>query len=158
MATTSSDAGVACALLHMAMHALIRAGWAPVLVLGVHGMGLFSVDLYGIIPNFDVYMHLAGGIAIGYFFAVGLTTEHAETVLGTLTRLGRSAMVILLVGMAAIVWELTEWACDVAFGTHYLGHQFDTLGDIIMGLVGGGCVAGATAVRTAPHAPEPVGR
>jgi hypothetical protein len=46
-----------------------------------------------------------------------------------------------LVCLAAVFWEFAEWTADHTLGTHCQLGLDDTLGDIVMGLLGGSVFA-----------------
>jgi hypothetical protein len=116
---------------------LRRAAWAPLLVLGLHLFAALALGLYRIWPPTDIPMHFLGGIAIAFFFA------HAYRAAEELDLLGRPAAVLgevtvfALVGSATVFWEFAEFLFDRYVGTHLQDGVDDTLGDMLMGLLGG---------------------
>jgi peptidoglycan/LPS O-acetylase OafA/YrhL len=116
---------------------LRRAAWAPVLVLALHLFAVLVLGLYQIWPPTDIPMHFLGGIAIAFFFA---HAYHAAEELGLL---GRPAAVLgevtvfALVCSATVFWEFAEFLFDRHLGTHLQDGLDDTLGDMLMGLLGG---------------------
>src|SRR5690606_17541667 len=85
---------------------------------------------------FDILMHFLGGLALGWFsayFLVKCIPQHSKSF--TVFFLGILSMVLIL----ALIWEGFEFVQGIAVnGENYL---IDTIGDIVMGLLGGTLVA-----------------
>lgn len=115
---------------------LRRAAWAPILVFGLHAVSS-ALGLYGVWPPLDIPMHFLGGMAITYFF--GRAYRTAEE----LDLLGRPAVVLGLVTVLALTcsstvfWEFAEFLSDRYAGTHAQKGLADTLGDMLVGILGG---------------------
>jgi hypothetical protein len=114
----------------------LQPAWAPVLVFGLHVLSSRVFDLYALWPPLDVPMHLAGGLAIGFFFhqitarctGAGLLAAPAWMI---------AVAVFALTGTAAVLWEFAEFLSDRYLGTHAQGGLQDTLGDMALGIAGG---------------------
>ena len=116
---------------------LWQAGWAPAAVFVLHRVasGLRAYDHY---PDLDVPMHLAGGVAIAYFFHTASVNGSRRRVLGPYHRLTHVILVFALVGTAAVCWEFAEFLSDRYLGTNAQGGSLDdTLKDMALGMVGG---------------------
>jgi di/tricarboxylate transporter len=90
--------------------------------------------------------HFVGGIAITYFFRVGIV--HAQEFIG---RIPRSIQLVLSLGLTAVtavVWELLEFLSDITFGTHMNLGVSDTLSDLLFGLLGALVVVVAGSLRS----------
>lgn len=141
-------------LLPFLLTTLRRAAWAPILVFGLHVASSF-LGLYDVWPPLDVPMHFLGGMAIAWFF------RHAYRAAEELGLLGRPAailgpvMVLALTGTTTVFWEFAEFLSDRYAGTHAQKGLEDTLGDMLVGLLGGLAVAALSLLRrTASRAPE----
>jgi hypothetical protein len=49
---------------------LREAAWAPLMVLGVYGLGL-TFHVFKLFPPLDIPTHFLGGVAITYFYFAG---------------------------------------------------------------------------------------
>lgn len=132
---------------------LRRAAWAPLLVLGLHLVAALALGLYRLWPPTDIPMHFLGGMAIAFFFA------HAYRAAEEIGLLGRPAAVLgevtvcALVGSATVFWEFAEFLSDRYLGSHLQDGLDDTLGDMLVGLLGGAAfLAGRRFVSGRPQA------
>jgi hypothetical protein len=119
------------------IESLRRAAWAPVLVFGIHVVGIWSVDIYRRFPDFDIFMHFAGGVAIAHFFGTSVQTAIRSRLLGEPADVLVPPLILGLTSLAAVVWEFAEFLADHLFGTHSQPSLEDTLLDLLMGLLGG---------------------
>ena len=129
---------IPCLAMWMLIRDLVlRAGWAPTLVFAVHLYLWKRTSLYLSFPFIDIPLHLLGGFAIAYFFS-GLLGIGADRKLVDPVRGGiRFLLLVSLTCMAGVIWEFAELGVD----RHpllplQLGLE-DTLGDILVGTVGG---------------------
>ena len=117
--------------------ALARAAWPPLAVFAAHVVASRLVRGYERWPQLDVLMHFAGGVAIACFFARALAAlERAHAWL----RVDRRVLALLALGWtgtAAVLWEFAEYLSDRYAGTSAQGSLEDTLGDLLLGLLGG---------------------
>ena len=90
-------------------------------------------DLYGKIAWFDIMMHTIGGFATAVVVD-GLWS--AWRLYGP--RVGRAFWIISGVMLVAVVWEWHEYAMDqwVYGKTHMQPSIQDTMGDLLMGMIG----------------------
>lgn len=120
--------------------AIRSAGWAPALVFAVHVVASRVLGAYAIWPGLDGPMHVAGGVAIGFFFLRAFTGDEAVPVVGRTTAFGQGTLTLLSVCAATVVWELAEWTTDRMGLTAAQKGLDDTLLDVLLGLVGGTAV------------------
>ena len=120
---------------------VLRAAWAPLTVFCLHLYLWKQTSLYLSFPFIDIPLHLVGGFAIAYFFS-GVLTIGAETkVAGPVSGVMRVILLISLTCVAGVLWEFAELGLDRDPRTPLqLGLQ-DTLGDILLGMVGGALYA-----------------
>lgn len=98
-----------------------------------------ALNLYQIIPLFDIPMHFTGGVIVAWFLSALFSKDLR------VTRRHISALVII--GGTAIVgihWEFLEWFLDnfVFVKIQFMGGLNDTLFDLFMDLVGASIAAG----------------
>jgi len=117
--------------------ALIEAGWAPLGVFGLHVVASRVLHLYVVYPPADIAMHGLGGIAIAYFFWRAARRASEAGAIGTLNRAGLGVLVFGLTCAAAVFWEFAEYLSDRYMGTKAQLGLEDTLGDMLVGIVGG---------------------
>ena len=112
-------------------------GLPPGAVVFLHGLFSLGLGLYDHVPSLDIVMHLAGGVTIAYSFGVLVDLLEAQRLIGFGHELVRAFVIASLVTSAATGWEFVEFLCDRFAGTRaQLGLQ-DTLGDILVGILGG---------------------
>jgi len=117
--------------------ALVQAGWAPLGVFGLHVVASRVLFLYVAYPPTDVAMHFLGGIAIAYFLWRAAVLASQAGPLGTIGRTGLGVMVFGLTCAAAVFWEFAEYLSDRCLGTKAQLGLEDTLGDMLVGIMGG---------------------
>lgn len=123
--------------LTWASNSLRQGGWAPIVVFSVHIAAILGWDIYNRIPDFDVPMHFAGGVAIAYFFSVCYRVAVKLGLLGQPSVVVYPPMILGLTSLAAVAWEFAEFVADHQFGLRTQPSLSDTLLDILMGLLGG---------------------
>lgn len=123
--------------LAWALTSMRRAAWAPVLVFAIHVAAILGFDIYNLLPEFDIPMHFAGGVAIAYFFGVCYREAAHLGLLGQPSATVFPPMILGLTSLAAVVWEFAEFVADHQFGMHTQPGLADTLLDLFMGLLGG---------------------
>ncbi len=118
---------------------ILRAFAPPTALFVFHVLAIYILNIYVLIPSFDIPMHFFGGVTIGL------------TVM-SLYRLLREAKILLLlptwlvagIGTAVVVlvatlWEFAEFSADVLLGTVMQAGLADTMLDMFLGMVGGLC-------------------
>ena len=93
--------------------------------------------LYVAYPPTDVAMHFLGGIAIAYFLWRAAVLASQAGPLGSIGRTGLGVMVFGLTCAAAVFWEFAEYLSDRCLGTKAQLGLEDTLGDMLVGIMGG---------------------
>ncbi|HVS18673.1 MAG TPA: hypothetical protein VMT18_08750 [Planctomycetota bacterium] len=128
--------------------ALVRAAWPPLAVFAAHVVASRALNAYERWPHLDVAMHFAGGAAIACFFgrAVEALARRREWL-----RLDRRVLALLVFALtvtAAVLWEFAEFLSDRYAGTAAQRGLEDTLGDLLLGLVGGLAYVAWRALRS----------
>jgi len=118
------------------LYALIAA----VVVLCAHVAG--NNGFYGSIPQYDIGMHILGGITIALFVAALLSSFAPQLI-------RRKRTIVLIVLCIGIVWELFEAYYDIA-GYHLWTNAYylDTAKDLLDDVIGAGLVAWLWKVRS----------
>ena len=133
---------------HWILAALLEAGWAPVAVFILHAMASRLFCLYMAYPPTDIAMHFMGGVAIAFFFRrTGLLASRAG-VIGTPNQTGLAILVFGLTCAAAVSWECAEFLTDRYLGTNAQLDVADTVGDMVVGIVGGIALLAGAALRS----------
>ena len=117
--------------------ALARMLLPPGAVVLLHGLFSLGLGLYGHVPSLDIAMHLAGGMTVAYSFGVLLDLLEAHRLIAFGHELVRAFVIASLVTSAATGWEFVEFLCDRFAGTRAQLGLRDTLGDILVGILGG---------------------
>jgi hypothetical protein len=115
---------------------LREAGWAPLLVLLVYFVTARVLDLFQPFPNLDIPMHFAGGMAASYFFYRAMRIGARLGVLRRRDRMGTAFIVFGLTLAVALLWEFGEALSDRLYGTHEQLGPWDTITDVLVGMVG----------------------
>lgn len=115
---------------------LREAAWAPALVLAVYLLTARVFHLFTAYPDLDIPMHFAGGLAAAFFFQRCLQLASRFKVLGKPNRLAHLLLAFSLTCVAAVAWEFAEYASDRFLGTHEQLGLDDTMGDLLMGILG----------------------
>lgn len=131
--------GAGCAIFRLftnAMRIFIKAASLPFAVLVLHFCVWLGTDIYDTFWWADNITHFLGGTAIAFFFQAMIACELAVRHLGALSRFGRQVMVLALTSLAAMGWEFLEWTADLIFATQTQEGLFDTMLDMLMGMLG----------------------
>lgn len=112
-----------------------EAGWAPALIVFLSLVIGKMLRGYITFPWLDKLFHVAGGMAIAYFFSVSIS--HLQKLVGPIAPTKRLMLSLGLTIGAAIAWELLELMGDGLFQTKMNFGMVDTLWDVIFGLLGG---------------------
>jgi len=129
-----------------------EAGWAPGAIILLNLLLTFGLDAYDRFPVIDIPMHLFGGMACAYAFHRGSLNASHYGVIGPYHPLTHHLLVLGGTCGVALLWEVGEYLSDVLFGTSSLGSSPDTLGDMLLGLLGAEAVLGAVSLRRGRHA------
>jgi hypothetical protein len=115
---------------------LVRAGWAPLAVLLLHGFFNSIVHVYRTHTWFDLLMHFAGGMAMAYFVSSCFAALPADLIDVRRRSVAQLVFAVTTTATIAVFWEFTEYASDGLFSTHALGDSIDTLQDLGCGIAG----------------------
>lgn len=126
------------------------AVWAPLSVVLLHS--IFG-SIVGHEPYVDPTSHFLGGTAVAFFF--WRSSFHARRRLGDPNALALDLIAFGLATVAALAWELGEFASDVFRGTHFQRDVANTMGDLMLGAAGAGAYL---VVRRALHRWRPLRR
>lgn len=134
MARTAPDAR-GRSLWNWLRFVLRRAGWAPAVLMVFYGAATLGIDAFTLYPTLDNPAHVAGGVALSYFFVVAF--DSAENFVGAVARPLRPVLVLACVSLAAVCWEFYEYLSDYWLATSMQLGVRDTMSDLFLGLLGG---------------------
>jgi Zn-dependent protease len=121
---------------------LLRAGWAPLLVLLFHQWLLQTPYR----QQLDFVMHYSGGVAIAFFLWHALYCFAHW--FGKLTPFARYLFTFALACTVGLFWEFAELYSDVVYGSHIQHNVRETMRDLIADATGALTTLGLTfAVR-----------
>lgn len=109
---------------------LLRAGWAPVVVLAFHQR--IAGKPYR--EQFDFLMHYSGGVAISFFIWHAL--DCFAHWFGTLTSFARYLFTFALACTVGLFWEFGELYLDVFYDMHIQHSIEETMRDLIADATG----------------------
>ena len=112
---------------------LRESAWAPLSVIGFYLFGL-AFGLYDTYPPLDIPTHLAGGIAITYFFRSAI--RQSQRFLGEIPFPVQILFAFTCTGTTIVFWEFYENILDFLFKAHNVLGLYDTLKDMFNGLLG----------------------
>lgn len=112
---------------------LRQAAWAPLSVIGFYLFGL-AFHLYELYPNLDIPTHLAGGIAITWFYRIAI--RNSQGFLGDIPFPVQVLFAFTLTATTIILWEFYEAILDFLFSARHILGLSDTLKDMFVGLLG----------------------
>ncbi|MGH9866668.1 MAG: hypothetical protein ACREAA_00680 [Candidatus Polarisedimenticolia bacterium] len=115
---------------------------------GLHVVAKSHLHLYQHYPWLDNVMHLAGGVAIAFFFLVSWRAAVASGRAGRPAAMVTGLLVASLTCAAAVGWEFVEYLSDRLLHTSMQMSLEDTLSDLALGIVGGLAVAAAAWWRS----------
>lgn len=92
-------------------------------------------------------MHILGGVVIAYFFHGASIAASRHGVIGPFHRVNHIALVFALTCAATVFWEFGEFIVDRTFGTNAQLGLDDTLGDMLLGILGGVALIFFTQLR-----------
>ena len=84
-------------------------------------------------------MHFFGGAGIAVSFSLLLKDLQRMNQIGSMNPFIEFVIILSIVSLAAVTWEFIEWTVDYFW---QLGTQLsldDTMGDLVIGLLGGLC-------------------
>jgi hypothetical protein len=119
-----------------AVQILREAAWAPALVLAVYLLTARVLHLYTPFPDLDMPMHLVGGIGAAFFFLRSFQVLARGEILGKPNRLAIRLLAFSSTSVAAIAWEIAEFASDRLLSTREQLGLEDTMVDLVLGGLG----------------------
>ena len=117
---------------------LIRAGgWFPIVVLAVHAFLKSVLQIYLVYNRADIPVHFFGGLSIA--FMVSGWYQFLPRSEGKRSRVVILELVLILslTAVAAVFWEIGEYATDQLLGTTVQVGLPDTMEDLVAGMAGG---------------------
>lgn len=121
---------------------LLRAAWAPLLVLALHQLVLRTPWR----QQLDFAMHFSGGVAISFFLWHAL--DCFAHWFGTLTAFARYVFTFALACTVGLFWEFAELYSDVVYHTTIQHSVLETMRDLIADATGAlVTLAGVLVVR-----------
>ena len=135
----------------------LSGAWAPLGVFVVHCVASLGFDAYDRLPWFDVPMHVLGGLAIAYFIDRSLWLVLPPHASFPRRRHVEAVLIFSLVCTGAVLWELAEFLADRWAGTDSQIGLEDTLGDLLVGMLGGLAYLALRAILVLRPRGEPLG-
>src|SRR3989338_4762594 len=116
---------------------IFRAFSFPVFLFLFHITIEYGFRLYGVFPWIDIPMHFLGGVAIAFTMVhlYFLLCEYKPGI--KLPALIFGFNIVAIVTFVAVGWELLEFAGDQLLGTRMQLSLPDTMGDLLLGMLGG---------------------
>lgn len=112
---------------------LLRPAIAVYLLIAV---GVDALRLYTRWPDIDVPMHYAGALLLTWFMHRGVHHAMRHGVLPALDWFPRALAIFSLTCTASVFWELAEFLSDRWLGTRAQGGLADTMGDMLIDVLG----------------------
>ena len=110
-----------------------ESAWAPLSVISFYLVGL-AFHFYDRYPPLDIPSHFFGGIAVTYFFRSAI--RNSQAFVGEIPFPIQVLFAFTATGTTIILWEFYENILDFLFHAHNVLGLFDTLKDMIGGLLG----------------------
>ncbi|HSV54202.1 MAG TPA: hypothetical protein VLJ57_18935 [Burkholderiaceae bacterium] len=124
----------------MLLQLLRQAAWAPACVLVLHYFMVRSQYR----TAFDAVHHFLGGAAIAFFLLQAILI--ASPIIGRLRPVASYLFAFALACVAAVFWEIAEFAFDQLLRTQIQTSLPETMADLIFGVVGAVTALGLIAV------------
>jgi hypothetical protein len=116
-------------------------------------VAMLELGLYQRYSRLDDVMHIAGGIAIAWFFLTLWRAALASGAAGRPAPALTPLLILSLTALAALGWEVAEYLSDHLLGTTLQKNLDDTMSDMMYGILGG-----ALLVVLSRWARQPVAR
>ena len=119
------------------IYSLRKPAIAPLLVFGIHILGLVS-NFYRYISGFsvDIPLHFFGGAAMAFFLHRAFTTASEFGIVGQYHALTHRLLVFTSTCTVAVFWEFAEFLMDRGLGTGFQKSAADTIADLFLGMAG----------------------
>lgn len=114
-------------------------GWMflfPLTVLAVSLLFL-ALDLYSILPQADIPLHITGGLALGMSYVTLFHAMQKEGYVGEMRGLLVFVFIVSLVALTSVLWEFSEFVVDQLTALSMQPSIADTMMDLFLGVVGG---------------------
>jgi hypothetical protein len=112
---------------------LRESAWAPLSVIGFYLFGL-AFHLFDLYPSLDIPTHFFGGVAITYFYRSAI--YQSQKIVGEIPLPIQVILGFTCTGTTIIFWEFYENILDFVFHAHNVLGLYDTLKDMLNGLLG----------------------
>lgn len=109
----------------------------PIAVFCLHVVMSRVFDAYRVFPGIDIPMHFLGGMVIAFFFHRASINGSRLKLLGAFHPFTHVLLVFFATCAATVFWEFAEFINDRYFGGHSQGGLFDTMKDMLVGILGG---------------------
>ncbi len=119
------------------IRSILESGWAPIAVFSLHVLMSRVFDSYRVFPGIDIPMHFLGGMVIAFFFHRTSINGSRLKLLGPFHPVTHVLLVFFATCAATVFWEFAEFINDRYFGGHSQGGLFDTMKDMLVGILGG---------------------
>lgn len=133
------------ALTEMTRKALGVGGWAPLLVFLIHVIATRVFQAYDVLPQTDIPMHFAGGLAMAFFVSRCFRALPREVVRSSRLVVLEVVLVGSLTTTAAVVWEFAEFSLDRFVGSNVQVSLENVMQDMALGMLGAGVFIAARA-------------
>lgn len=111
--------------------------WAPISLFGAHMFVFTQTNWYEKLYGIDKPIHFIGGFVIAYFWYGAYLTAKELKLLGKPNRLLGQLLVLFATATATVLWEFHEYLADTYLGTTMQASIGDTMGDMLLGILGG---------------------
>lgn len=125
--------------------------WAPALVFIFHAIAAKGFDAYTVWPDLDIPMHFFGGFVISYFYNGIYKQAERHQLLGQPAVFLRVITVFALASTTTILWEFSEFMCDLVLGTSQQTSLPDTMLDMFLGMIGAVVLLALVGKRRSSH-------
>ena len=116
---------------------IFRAFLPPIVVFWIHAFLIFGFNAYAHVPMLDVPMHFFGGASIAMtaslLYRLGLKYHSVPSMRVVL----RLFLITCIVTWVAVLWEFAEFFSDATLHTFMQAGIRDTMGDLLLGMMGG---------------------
>lgn len=131
----------------MRNQALSKIAFGPLAVLALHIIASLA-GWYELFWWLDIPVHFLGGVAITFSMIIVLKDFQTQGKFNSSWTPLTILILLAFAALAAVGWELFEFACDAYLHTHTQTSVLDSIKDICMGLMGGGLVAILTSLKS----------
>jgi hypothetical protein len=131
------NGGTMKAIINLAWKIFSVGGWAPLLVVTIHGLLRNPFfDLYKIWPETDIPMHFFGGVSFAFFVSRCFQELPRGSVQRSRSVILELALIGSLTATAAVFWEFAEFTTDQLFDRNVQVSLANTIRDMALGVAG----------------------